>query len=157
MKKLGIVGAVLLAGCGSPASENTMADAAKPVALTAEQVTSELEKAGLPLTNVSIVTAANDDNQLLGRPNQYTSKVFFFDKRHAKTADSNDGENTVEVFANSDDAKRRRDYVDEIAKSMPMVTQYQVLQGRTLVRLDKALTPAEAEEYKAALAKLVGA
>jgi hypothetical protein len=149
--------AVLLPGCGSgdqiPAG-NVASPAPAPVA-AASDVAAALTAAGLKLTSIVVVTEATDDNQLMGRPGQYTSKVFFYDARHPKSPDApGAGENTIETFATAEDAKARRDYIEQMTKGSPLLLQYQILHGRTLVRLDKALLPSEVEGYREALAKL---
>lgn len=151
--------AVALAACskqneatkdgGQPAEASTLAPK------TAEDVAKALVSEGLKVTDIQVVTAENDGNKLLGRPGQYTSKVFFYDARHAKQASSDAGENTIEVFASPGDAKARQDYIAEVTKEMPMLTQYSELRGPVLVRFDKEMLPAEFEEYKAALAKII--
>lgn len=113
-----------------------------------------LRKAGLPVQSVVVVTEKSDDNQLLGRPGQYTSKVFFYDGRHPKVPDSDEGENTIEVFPDDASAKRRRDYIAGVTEGIGMLTQYQYLNGRVLVRLDKVVLPSEAKGYEKAIAAL---
>ncbi len=122
-----------------------------PVAVTAEDIAGRLAAAKLPVRDVVSVTAESDDNHLLGRPGQYTSKVFFYDGRHPKRTGDDEGENTIEAFNNPIDAKRRHDYVDAMTKDMPMLLQYQYLEGNVLLRLHKVLTPAEAKAYQTAL------
>lgn len=122
----------------------------------ASQIAASLVSAGLKLQNIKAETAESDDNHLLGRPGQYTSKVFFYDSRHPKPGAGNDeGENTIEVFANAADAKRRKDYIENVTKDAPFMQQYMVLQGPVLARFDKVLLPAEVEQYKKALAQVV--
>lgn len=161
-----IAATLLLAACGQ-ADEKTAANpaapdpvaATEPVAavvetaesLTAEQVVRALQADGMKLTDVVIYTAETDDNQLLGRPGQYVSKANFNDARHPQTTP----ESTIEVFATVAEAERRRDYVAGIGEGMPMFVQYQVLIGKTLARLNKALTPSEAAAYEKALGKIL--
>jgi hypothetical protein len=147
-----------LGGCGSSANEASggnvqiVAPAAQP--LNASGVAAALKSGGLPVQNIVAVTEASDDNKMLGRPGQYTSKVFFYDRRHPKNNGNDAGENTVEVFANAEDAARRRDYVAEVTKSMPLLTQYSYLNGTILVRLSKDLLPSEAKQYEEAVDSL---
>ena len=145
-----------LPGCNdasvrAPTSESVAGEPA-PTFATAQSTLDALRHAELPITNVVEVTEATDDNQLLGRPGQYTSKLFFYDGRHPKSGGVDEGQNTIEAFANAEDAKRRHDYVAEITKGVPMLTQYQVLQGNVLLRLDKVLLPSQAEQYRKVLA-----
>jgi len=145
--------ALALANCGGAAT-NTPEAPAKPRVTKAEDVTAAFAKAGLKVTDVTVVTDKTDDNQLLGRPGQYTSKVFFYDARHPKSAAEGQGENTVEVFGTDADAKARHDYIDQVTKGVPMLLQYQLRQGRALVRFDKEALPSEVDEYRKVLAGL---
>ena len=144
---------LILTGCGGAAPKdqgNDVAPEASVKEATASDVFEQFKSAGLPVSDVKVVTEASDDNQLLGRPNQYISKVFFFDARHPKV-EGEDNENTIEVFANEADAKGRYDYIENVTKGVPILLQYQLLNGKTLVRLSKAVLPSEAEEYKKTL------
>lgn len=152
--------AMALTGCGKQgdgAKDNSAAPVAAPAPApkTAEDVANALAASGLKVTDIEVVTAENDGNKLLGRPGQYTSKVFFYDARHPKPPSGDAGENTIEVFANDSDAKTRHDYIVEVTKGMPMLIQYSELRGPVLARFDKEMLPAEFEEYKAALAKVI--
>jgi len=144
----------LVSGCSSEPTQNTQADAAEaktPVPTNANEVATALKRAKLPLVNIKELSEVTDDNHLLGRPGQYTSKLFFYDARHLKGGEGDDGENTIEVFANPVDAKRRHDYIAAITEGVGMLTQYQILRGPVLVRLDKLVLPTEAKAYEAAL------
>lgn len=145
----------LLASCQeakAPENAATPSTTAATPAPHAIEVAGYFAKAGLSAPNAAVVTEQNDTNQLMGRPNQYTSKVFFYDLRHPK-GDADENENTVEVFANAEDAKARQDYVASVTKGVPMATQYQILRGPVLVRLDKALLPSEVDQYREVLNK----
>lgn len=156
MKHVAVALALTLAltGCGKKESGSSVAavEAAKP--LDAAGVAEGLKKAGLPVENVAVLDEKTDSNNLLGRPGQYTSKADFFDHRHPKTATSDDGSATIEVFANAEDAKKRRDYIAKVTDGVPFLLQYQVLRGKVLLRLDKVALPSEVKEYEEALAKI---
>jgi hypothetical protein len=112
--------------------------------VTAQSVVDKLkEKEGNFMTGITVVTAENDDNKLLGRPNQYTEKIFWKDNR--STGDRTDS--TVEVFNNKEDADARRQYIEGIIKSMPTFTQYIEQKNNVLIRIDGQLTPDQANEY----------
>jgi hypothetical protein len=134
-------------GGGSPAT-------AQPP-LDANAVVDKLSTAGLPIGDRMTYTAANDTNQLLGRPGQYVSKTSFRDTRITdQSADvSLDDGGSVETFATADDAKRRFDYIDGISKS-PLFAEYHWLRGTTLLRVSHKLTPDQAKEYETALMKV---
>jgi hypothetical protein len=147
--------ALSLVGCSSsPASTPAPAPATTPQpakVVTAESVVKSLKDAGLPIDNIVVYTAETDTNKLLGRPNQYISKVNFGDTRIKDNTDNG----TVEVFANAQDAKSRKDYIETITKGSPLFLQYIYLKDKVLLRVDKALTPTQAAEYEAALGKIV--
>lgn len=166
----------ILAGCSvaapsvpaptSAASQGTVAPSAaisasaspspvpSPVAArSAADVLSQLKSKGLPVGQSVTYTAETDVNNLLGRPGQYTSKVNFQDTRLAPQStnfDVGDG-GSIEVFANAEDARRRRDYVEAISKSASFLVEYQYLEGLVLLRLSRRLTPDQAAAYQTAL------
>ncbi len=143
---------VLLASCNTKADRNAAKPTASPVAreLTAQDVAKTLSDSRLPIVDLVSVTEASDDNHLLGRPGQYTSKVFFYDRRHPRTGED-EGENTIEVFPTASAAQQRRDYVAAVTKNLPMLLTYQFLRGKILIRLHKILLPSEADEYRRAI------
>jgi hypothetical protein len=103
------------------------------------------------------VTAANDPNHLLGRPNQYTSKVTFTDSR-IKASDVEGTERgdverggAVEVFGSPSDAQIRAKYIQDVTKSMPALAEYDYVHGTVLVRVSHYLTPSQAGQYKTAV------
>lgn len=106
------------------------------------------------------VTAENDPNHLLGRPSQYTSKITFSDSRisadDVSGTDKGDVDRggAIESFATAPDAKARAEYIQAVTKSMPALSEYDYVQGTTLVRVSHYLTPKQAGEYKAAVANL---
>ncbi|MBU3171329.1 hypothetical protein [Clostridium estertheticum] len=101
----------------------------------------ETEKAHI--TKIEMVTAENDQNKLLGRPNQYTEKICWSDGRlkDSQTVSS------IEVFNNKVDATARKTYIETISKSMPMLTQYLTVKDNILLRIESGLTPVQSEEY----------
>ncbi|WP_030172692.1 hypothetical protein [Streptomyces sp. NRRL S-813] len=102
------------------------------------------------------VTAENDPNHLLGRPNQYTSKITFEDSRVSPTDVSGsekgdvDRGGAIEVFGSPSDAKARADYIQTATKSMPALAEYDYVHGKVLVRVSHYLTPKQAAAYKTA-------
>ncbi|WP_238918525.1 hypothetical protein [Clostridium sp. YIM B02555] len=121
----------VLIGCGGSAKK-----------LTAEEYGNKLKESGVAIENVEVTTAENDKNQLLGRPNQYTSKINFTN-------------GSIEVFANKEDAKNRKEYIDGIGKKMPLVAEYSYINDAgVLLRLDKKLTPDDAKKYEDTFMKI---
>jgi hypothetical protein len=106
------------------------------------------------------VTADNDPNHLLGRPNQYTSKVTFTDGRikEADVEGTKEGDvergGAVEVFADPAAATARAKYIQAVTQSLPALAEYDYVHGTVLVRVSHYLTPEQAGQYKAAADKL---
>ena len=103
---------------------------------------------------IVVLTEETDDNNMMGRPGGYTSKVFFFDNRYEGEGMEPSEQNTIEVFPSEEDATRRREYIEGVTEGMPMFTQYMIQSGPVLMRLDKVMKPGEAKEYEAALGEL---
>ncbi len=146
--------ALSLAAACSPQPDATVSanavEVKRPSLDSAKAVVDAFTLAKLPVVDVKELSETTDNNHLLGRPGQYTSKLFFYDSRHPKTEEG-EGENTIEVFSNPLDAKRRHDYIAEITGGVGILTQYQILRGAILVRLDKVILPSEAKAYESAL------
>lgn len=111
---------------------------------TAEEIINTVKDSGLPVGTIIVYTEETDSNNLLGRPNQYTSKINFADTR----IDQYDEENnpvggTVEVFINGEDATARKAYIEALSSIRQYIYQYK----NVLVRIDFDLTPEQAEEY----------
>ncbi|MFE6844995.1 hypothetical protein [Streptomyces sp. NPDC057686] len=106
------------------------------------------------------ITAENDPNHMLGRPNGYTSKITFTDTRipteqtEGRKADDLELGGSIEVFPTAAEAKARADYIQAAGKTMPALAEYDYLHGATLVRVSRLLTPAQAADYEKAATKL---
>jgi hypothetical protein len=146
--------AVSLIGVGDGVAEASSVPSAKIVI-------QDLIKAGTPSRITVVFTAATDPNHRLGRPNQYTSKASFSDRRVPSsdtvgdTKGSVDFGGSVEVFPNASEAKARAAYIQSVLKADPMLgTEYDYLNGPVLLRVSQYLTPSEAHTYKVALGKI---
>lgn len=156
---LPIVAILLTAACSSSkAATTTNAGSSTGKPLTASSAFTKLSVK--PATLSGTVTAANDPNHLLGRPNQYTSKITFTDSR-IKAADVSGTEKgaverggAIEVFSSPDDAKARAEYIQAVTESMPTLSEYDYVHGTVLVRVSRYLTPDQAAVYKKAFDKL---
>ncbi len=165
MKRLSIIALSLLmiltvAGCGSTQTQTqsgapTDQKQAGTVKLkTAEEISTALKAKGLPVGKVIVYTAETDTNKLLGRPNQYTSKVNFADTSLEQLDPNNPNGGSVEFFTSASDARTRKDYIDNIGKQSPMFVEYSYINGTALLRLSKDLTKDQAAQYEKAFKEL---
>ena len=118
--------------------------------MTAEQMIVKMQADKLPINNYIVFDETTDLNKLLGRPNQYISKVNFADSRLEQEEGTDPNGGSIETFKNSGDLNIRKDHLDNVAKNMPVFTQYIFVNGNYLLRLSSDLTPEQAEEYKKA-------
>lgn len=128
--------------------------------LTAENIVEEMKKKNENIGRILVFNEETDFNSLLGRPGQYASKATFEDVRIEQTNKELDPEffselereepigGTLEVFNNEKDMKKRKDYIDSFTSSMSMIAEYSYGKDRFLLRLDKGITPSQAEEYE---------
>jgi hypothetical protein len=124
--------------------------------MIAENLVEAFKNDGLPIKEIFDYTPENDPNQLLGRPNQYISKANFHDTRFEYRADdpigiASESGGSVEVFATHDEAQTRADYLAAVTKGIGALTEYDYVQGSTLLRISKSATPNQASAYESAL------
>lgn len=93
-------------------------------------------------------TEETDTNNLLGRPSQYTSKINGADTRLEQTDENSPKGFSIEVFNNNEDALARQEYINQIGEQMPMLVEYNYVNDYILLRVDKSLTPTQAQEYE---------
>ena len=137
---IGIVGSIFFSQKGNITSKN----------MTAEEICNELKNNNNNIGKIVVYTEETDSNNLLGRPNQYTSKVNFADNRISQEyVEENDAKGgTIEVFNNKTDMKKRKEYIEQISNSSSIFAQYIYSKGNVLLRLEKDLTPEQAQEYE---------
>lgn len=128
--------------------------AASLYSMNAYQIITEFKNAGHPVENIINYSAATDDNHLLGRPNQYTSKVNFADSRLSQYNSSDPNGGTIEVFNNYSDALKRKQYLDIVYNSFPRLRMYIYQYSNVLVRLSFDLTPDQTGVYQEGFRKL---
>lgn len=150
MKKISLVIICILlfalVGCSSKTSTAAPIKEKEKVVekVTAQSIADKLKgKESSYMTDITVVTAENDPNKFLGRPNQYTEKITWKDNR----SKDSQVDCSIELFANKEDATARKTYIEGIIKSMPMLTQYIVQKDNVLLRIDGVLTPAQSKEY----------
>lgn len=130
------------------------AHAATLYSMNAYQIITEFKNAGHPVENIINYSAETDDNHLLGRPNQYTSKVNFADSRLSQYNSSDPNGGTIEVFNNYSDALKRKQYLDIVYNSFPGLRMYIYQYSNVLVRLSFDLTPGQTGVYQDGFRKL---
>lgn len=117
--------------------------------MTAEEIVNQFKDAGYPISKIIVYTEENDVNELLGRPNQYISKINFADSRKDQVdIENNPVGGSIEVFNNNEDAEARKKHVEDIIKATGMFNQYIYIENNVLLRIDGALTPEQAKEYE---------
>ena len=112
--------------------------------LTAQSVLNKLKETESSfITKELILTVANDKDNLIGRPNQYTEKITWNDNRaqHSKTVSS------IEVFKTTKNATTRKIYLEKAMKSSPSLIQYIEQKNNMLLRIEGNLKPVEAAGY----------
>jgi hypothetical protein len=125
--------------------------------MTAKAVLDKLTAAALPISNSAVQDENTDPNNLLGRPNGYTSRASFDlsggDPESKPYGIDRGG--VIEVFADAAAAKTRADYIAGLQKQSPILgTEYHYLNGPVLVRITGKVKPSDAAKYEAAVAAL---
>ncbi|MFD5467263.1 hypothetical protein ACFWIQ_31230 [Kitasatospora sp. NPDC127059] len=134
------------AGTAAPAPASPKATPAA-AAQDAATIAAKIKKAVPTAKTITVITADTDSNHLLGKPHQYTSAAHIVDTRTDSTTSGIDSGATVEAFANEADAKARAAYIKSIGDAQPIFAEQDFVHGSVLVRVAKALTPAQAAEY----------
>jgi hypothetical protein len=152
---VGCSGVATTAKRGSEVATATPTPAPKPP--TTEQIQAAFKTAGLPIDGYTVFTVENDDNHLLGRPNQYVAKMSWHDSRlraplHPGDLTVEDG-GSIEIFAAAADRAPREKYVHATTSAVSAFAEYEYDVGEfAFLRLTHFLTPDQAAAYKAALA-----
>lgn len=132
--------ALLAAGCGSSAAASTTGTTTAShhqgaAAMTAEQITAAMQRAGFETGKVTAYTAASDPDHLLGRQGGYVSKTEW---------DLPDGSfDAIEVYPNAAGATKRTVYLSLFTGGL-LGDGYDYQSGPDILRLSKALTPTQA-------------
>lgn len=163
--------AAATAGCGGGAADNpgsapTVIVTASPSTsattsptpetdqlTTATQYAKAIRRKVGSATEVTTITEATDANNLLGRPNGYTSAAVITDTG-GDVSDPAPGVAygaTVEVFTTEAEARRRSDYIQGLLRDSPMLgTEYNYATGGVLLRVSGTLPPSAAKKYESA-------
>lgn len=143
--------ALAITGCGALPGQAADADAGT--------IIKKLEAANLGLTNVAVQDENTDPNNLLGRPNGYTSRASGDLPGGDKSATPYDTSRglVVEVFDSKDGASSRKEYISTLqAKVKLLGAEYEYLtpDGYGLVRVAQGVKPSAAKKIEAAVAGL---
>jgi hypothetical protein len=161
---LSLVLLLILVACGNDTNQST--DQSKntetkkqeePKEYTAKDVINKLKEAGLSIDKTVEFTEETDVNELLGRPGQYIAKANFSVKELEENGNPDmdiEQGGSVEIFANEKDAKNRFDYISEVTKSSPMLSEYDYIHGKMILRLSNKVLPSKAKEYQKAFESL---
>ena len=152
-----------LYGCGTDTTdqqpevideENEAIDDVAVIAdfLTEEEVLERFILFELPVGETIIYDEETCPNNLLGRPGQYIGKADWEDTRVEQFGDSLTG-GTIEIFEDEATLVKRKEYLEPFLEEA-MFLQYMFIHKNVIVRVDKELTPSQAEEYKDALESL---
>jgi hypothetical protein len=129
----------------------------------AGSVAERMIRAGVPATVAFTYTAANDSNKLLGRQGGYSSKNSLQDRRLPKVNDwlsesvsSTDGGASLECYplGQPAQAEQRYEYLKGFQGGL-LGDGYDYVYGTCVLRLDKALLPDQADQYRAAFVAAV--
>lgn len=112
---------------------------------TASDYVNSFINASLPVDNVIVYDEDTDLNELLGKPNQYTSKVNFADTRIPQTDPEDPIGGTVEVFNSIDDLMSRKADLESAEDLYQFI--YVSPDGLALLRISYVLNPEDGEEY----------
>lgn len=122
--------------------------------MTAKEIASKLKSAGFPISNIINYTSKTDPNGLLGRPNEYTSKVNFADTGLSQYSDDEPAGGSIEVFKTKSDATKRKKYIESITSGVSFLKEYVYQYDNVLLRLDYDLTPSQVKVYKSAFTNM---
>jgi hypothetical protein len=155
---------VAVAACNSaPASSPAVGDASAgtgapsaAAAVDAKAVLAALTAANLGVSNGAVQDENTDPNNLLGRPNGYTSRASFDlpggDSAEKKYDIGRGG--VIEVWPDATAAKGRADYITNATKSIPALAEYDYVNGPVLVRVTGKVKPSAAGKVQVAVKAL---
>ena len=121
-----------------------------------EAIINAFKEAGLPIGRVVIHDSKSDPNNLLGRPDGYKASAHFEDTTVKQIAPLTEEDvdlptgGSIEVWPDSDGARKRLDYMEKIDETMnlPQLKQYRYLHNNVLLRLEYEILPESAAQYE---------
>lgn len=123
----------------------------QPVTVNATDLANAIKAKVPEVVSVITYTESNDPNNLIGRPNGYTSAALLQDARAQSTDLSNDSGVVIEVFATPEAAQKRSDYIQAILTASPILgSEWNHVSGASLMRVSGKLPPSANDEYTTA-------
>ena len=146
-----LIGGVLT-GCGKAADSTDSATTAEQNNSLTDNPSVEAVKTAIQqintITEIAIVTEDNDPNNQLGKQGGYTGCLYFTDK-NAPQIEGGDvikngtkGGGSIEIYANSKDAKKRDDYLATFDGS-PLASGSHTVVGTLVVRTSSEFTASQ--------------
>ncbi|MEU2616076.1 hypothetical protein ABZ570_31565 [Micromonospora sp. NPDC007271] len=144
-------------------AETSLSQAQTPpapaVPFDAKTMLEKLTDADVGLAKGTVQDEDTDPNNLLGRPNGYTSRASADLPGGAKDGDKYSIERglVIEVFATKDDADRRSTFIQDSLRSMPILGteyHYRADGGRVLVRVTGKVKPSASKKIEQVVASL---
>lgn len=106
------------------------------------------EEAGLPVGDYIDYTEETDPNAAMNKKGQYTGKLNFQITTLEQFDEDSPAGGSIEIFENRKDAQARKDYIDSIGESMPMLAESsEIVLDRVLIRIDRQITASETQKY----------
>jgi hypothetical protein len=140
---------LLVSGCQTGTKDksnlntNTNQAAPKSEVLKVDEVVKAFQAARLPLGQLEFFNANSDPDKLLGKPNQYTGKVFWQTKK--------DMTHGIESFANEADLQTRKKFFETDQR---FSGDFLYTHKNILVHIHKDLLPETAAKYEQTLKSL---
>lgn len=164
-----VIAPLLLASCGSgetpapagttsgtggqPTTTTVTSTPAAPTSTGQEDAATRAKRLKVPsASKVVALTEDTDTNNLLGRPNGYTSAAVVYDSTvPACTSPGVDCGLTVEVWSSPEAAAKRAEYIQGILKGSPVLgSEYHALRGAALLRGSGKVKPSLWKQYETA-------
>ena len=96
----------------------------------------------------------NHLNNLMNKPGRYIAKLDFAITTLGQYRDVRPTGGSIEIFRKKADARSRKDYIDDIGKSIPLLSESsEIVRSIILIRIDGQITGSEAQKYFAAARK----
>lgn len=131
--------AICLLGCGGDEIINTP---------SINDIYQSYVSKNLPVDNLIIYNENSDPNNLMNKSGQYISKGSFAITTITQLSKNDPVGGTIEIFKTKEDAKKRKEYIDSIGNSMPILSETSmIIYDVVLIRINRQITNTEAQKY----------